>query len=113
MPTCPACQQSHSKRDGHTPSGRLRYAGRSYRCDFTVHSGSAFSGYRFPPEVILTALRWYFICALGAAGMELLADRGMDVSRRTILRWAQAFWSAAGAGGPASASPFRAAVVCG
>ena len=23
--------------------------------------------------------------------MELLAERGMDVSRRTILRWAQAF----------------------
>jgi len=57
-----------------------------------VHSGSTFSGYRFLPEVILTALRWYFSYALSAQQvMELLADRGMDVSRRTILRWAQAF----------------------
>jgi hypothetical protein len=56
-----------------------------------VHSGSAFSGYRFPPEVILTALRWYFSYALSAQQvMELLAERGLDVSRRTILRWAQA-----------------------
>jgi IS6 family transposase len=55
-------------------------------------SGSAFSGYRFAPEVILTALRWYFSDALSAQQvMELLAERGMDVSRRTILRWAQAF----------------------
>ena len=92
MPTWPGCQQSHSKRDGHYPSGRQRYACRSCRRDFTVHSGSAFSGYRFPPEVILTALRWYFSYALSAQQvMELLAERGMDVSRRTILRWAQAF----------------------
>src|SRR6266498_1099578 len=92
MPTCPGCQQSRSKRDGHSPSGRQRYACRSCRRDFTVHSGSAFSGYRFPPEVILTALRWYFSYALSAQQvMELLAERGMDVSRRTILRWAQAF----------------------
>jgi transposase-like protein len=57
-----------------------------------MHSGSAFSGYRFPPEVILTALRWYFSYALSAQQvMELLAERGMDVSRRTILRWAQTF----------------------
>jgi transposase-like protein len=92
MPTCPDCQQTHCKRDGHTPSGRQRYACRSCRPDFTVHSGSAFGGYRFPPEVILTALRWYFSYALSAQQvMELLAERGMDVSRRTVLRWAQAF----------------------
>ncbi len=78
MPTCPGCQQSRSKRDGHSPSGRQRYACRSCRRDFTVHSGSAFSGYRFPPEVILTALRWYFSYALSAQQvMELLAERGV------------------------------------
>jgi transposase-like protein len=79
-----------------------------------VHSGSAFSGYRFPPEVILTALRWYFSYALSSQQvMELLAERGLDVSRRTILRWAQALGPLLGQSGPASASPFRATVVCG
>src|SRR5229473_2983679 len=92
MPTCPARQHSPAKRDGHTPSGRQRYACRSCRRDFTVQSGSAFSGYRFPPQVILTALRCYFSYGLSAQEvMELLAQRGLDVSRRTILRWAQAF----------------------
>jgi transposase-like protein len=92
MPTCPGCQQSQSKRDGHTSSGRQRHACRSCRRDFTVNSGSAFGGYRFRAEVILTALRWYFSYSLSAHQvMELLADRGLDVSRRTILRWAQAF----------------------
>jgi transposase, IS6 family len=92
MPTCPACQQSLAKRDGHTHNRRQRYACRSCRRDYTLHSSSAFSGYRFPPDVILTALRWYFSYALSAQQvMELLAERGLDVSRRTILRWAQAF----------------------
>ena len=108
MPTCPTCQQSHPKRDGHTPSGRQRYACRSCRRDFMGHSGSAFSGYRFPPEVILTALRWYFSYALSAQQvMELLAERGLDVSRRTILRWAQALGPLLGQA--ATAAPFRSA----
>src|SRR5437899_7193704 len=112
MPSCPACQLSRSKRDGHSPSGRQRYACRSCRREFTVHSGSAFSGYRFPPEVILTALRRYFSYARSAQQvMELLADRGMDVSRRTILRWAQAFGPLLGQAVRRRRLPFWAAVV--
>jgi IS6 family transposase len=65
---------------------------RFCRRDFTAHSGSAFSGYRFPPDVNLTTLRWYFSYGLSSQQvMDLLAERGLDASRRTILRWAQAF----------------------
>ena len=50
------------------------------------------SGHRFPREVILLAVRYYL--QLGAAAERiagLLADRGIDVSGRTILRWVQKF----------------------
>jgi transposase-like protein len=42
--------------------------------------------------VILMAVRWYLRHPLSATGvMELLAERGIDVSSRTVLRWVQAF----------------------
>jgi len=53
---------------------------------------SAFSGYRWPPEVILTAVRWDLSHPLsGTSVMVLLAERGIDidVSKRTIVRWVQ------------------------
>jgi len=54
---------------------------------FTVRSASAFSGYRWPADVILMAVRWYLRHPLsGTSAMELLAERGFDVSNRTVLR---------------------------
>jgi hypothetical protein len=42
--------------------------------------------------VILMAVRWYLRHPLSATSvMELLAERGIDVSNRTVLRWVQAF----------------------
>jgi transposase-like protein len=53
---------------------------------------SAFSGYRWPADVILMAVRWYLRHPLSATSvMELLAERGIDVSNRTVLRLVQAF----------------------
>jgi transposase-like protein len=38
------------------------------------------------------AVRWYLRHALSAANvMELLAERRVDVSKRTVLRWVQSF----------------------
>ena len=60
--------------------------------DFTLRSASAFSGYRWPADVILMAVRWYLRHPLSATSvMELLAERGIDVSNRTVLRWVQTF----------------------
>ena len=53
---------------------------------------SLVSGHRFPRDVILLAVRYYL--QLGAAAERIagiLADRGIDVSGRTILRWVQKF----------------------
>ncbi|MFT7649934.1 MAG: hypothetical protein ACI8Y4_004699 [Candidatus Poriferisodalaceae bacterium] len=41
---------------------------------------SAFAGYRFPPEVILLAVRWYLRYGLSYRDVEeLLAERGIEV----------------------------------
>jgi transposase-like protein len=48
--------------------------------------GSAsFAGYRFPPDVILLAVRWYLRYGLSYRDVEeLLAERGVEVDHVTI-----------------------------
>jgi len=92
MPTCPHCQQLVVTRDGHDRDGRRRFSRTDRGRDFTLRSASAFSGYRWPADVILMAVRWYLRHPLsGTSVMELLAERGIDVSNRTVLRWVQTF----------------------
>ena len=92
MPNCPHCQQSVTTRDGYDRHGRQRFTCVGCQRDFTLRSASAFSGYRWPADVILMAVRWYLRHPLSATSvMELLAERGIDVSNRTVLRWVQAF----------------------
>ena len=53
---------------------------------------SAFAGFRFPPEVILIAMRWYLRFGLSYRDLErLLAKRGIKVGRLTLFRWVQRF----------------------
>ena len=92
MPTCPHCQQIIVTRDGRDRHRRQRFTCGGCGRDFTIRSASAFSGYRWPTDVILMAVRWYLRHPLSATSvMELLAERGIDVSNRTVLRWVQAF----------------------
>ncbi len=92
MSACPTCQQPPTERHGRDRTGRQRYSCRPSRRTFTAQSISAFSGYRWPAEVVLMAVRWYLRHPLsGASVMELLAERGVDVSKRTVLRWVQTF----------------------
>src|SRR5690348_14237977 len=92
MPTCLICRRPPAKRDGYDSRGRQRYTCRHCRRDFTELSGSAFSGYRWPAEVILAAMRWYLRYPLSARQVaELPAERGVDVSARTVLSWVQTF----------------------
>jgi transposase, IS6 family len=54
--------------------------------------GSAFTGFRFPPEVILLAVRWYLRYGLSYRDLEeLLAERGIEVDHVTLFRWVQRF----------------------
>jgi transposase-like protein len=53
---------------------------------------SAFSGFRFPPEVITVAVRWYLRYGLSYRDVEeLLAERGITVDHVTVYRWVQRF----------------------
>ena len=53
---------------------------------------SAFAGFRFPPKVILIAVRWYLRYGLSYRDLEeLLAERGIEVDHVTLFRWVQRF----------------------
>ena len=46
---------------------------------------SAFAGFRFPPDVILLAVRWYLRYNLSYRDLEeLLAERGVEVDHVTV-----------------------------
>jgi transposase, IS6 family len=56
------------------------------------HPASAFAGFRFPPEVILLAVRWYLRYGLSYRDLEeLLTERGIDVDHVTLFRRVQRF----------------------
>jgi transposase-like protein len=53
---------------------------------------SAFAGFRFPPEVIVLAVRWYLRFSLSYRDVEeLLTERGIEVDHVTIYRWVLRF----------------------
>ncbi len=53
---------------------------------------SAFRGFRYPPEVIILAVRWYLRYGLSYRDVEeLLAERGVEVDHVTVYRWVQRF----------------------
>ena len=101
MCSCPRCSSADLTRDGRDQRGRIVYACAGCGRHATAESASLDSGHRFPRDVILLAVRYYL--QLGAAAERIagvLADRGIDVSGRTILRWVQKF-------GPALAAEIR------
>ena len=58
------------------------------RCSVPI----SFAGYRFPPDLILLAVRWYLRYGFSYRDVEeLLAERGIDVDHVTIYRWVQRF----------------------
>nr|WP_312733038.1 IS6 family transposase [Brevundimonas sp.] len=47
-----------------------------------------FKRHRFPPAVILRAVRWYFRFTLSIRDVEeLMAERGIEASRETVRCW--------------------------
>jgi transposase, IS6 family len=55
---------------------------------------SSFAGYRFPPDVIVLAVRWYLRFGLSYRDVEeLLAERGVEVDHVSVYRWVQRFTS--------------------
>jgi transposase, IS6 family len=63
------------------------------RCrSVSVVASSAFKGFRFPPDVIVLAVRWYLRYGLSYRDLEeLLAERWIEVDHVTVFRWVQCF----------------------
>jgi transposase-like protein len=80
MRTCLICRQPPTKRDGYDRHGRHRYTCRRCRRDFTQLSGSAFSGYRWPAEVILA-------CPVTCAQSDRCGDDFDHLWRLTVGQW--------------------------
>ena len=53
---------------------------------------SAFRGFRYPPELIILAVRWYLRYGLSYRDVEeLLVERGIEVDHVTVYLWVQRF----------------------
>ena len=53
---------------------------------------STFAGFRFPPDVIVIAVRWHLRFGLSYRDVEeLLTERGVEVDHVTIYRWVLRF----------------------
>ena len=67
----------------------MRTAHRSRR---SIPPRTAFAGFRFPPDVIVLAVRWYLRFGLSYRDLEeLLTERGVEVDHVMVYRWVQRF----------------------
>ena len=72
--------------------GRQWWMRRSHARPVVPIPSSAFAGFRFPPEIIVLAVRWYLRFGLSYRDVEeLLAERGIEVDHVTLYRWVQRF----------------------
>ena len=64
----------------------------AHRSRQSIPPRSAFAGFRFPPDVIVLAVRWYLRFGLSYRDVEeLLTERGIEVDHVTIHRWVLRF----------------------
>jgi IS6 family transposase len=89
---CPTCGSAEARKHGHDRRGRQLFRCRACRGRFTALTATPFSGYRFPPDIIALAVRWYVRYRLSYADVaELLAERGVRVDPSTIYAWVREF----------------------
>jgi transposase-like protein len=92
MPSCPRSHSPALIKDGRPAPADQRYRCRDCRRTFTTRTGTPIAGYRWPREILVLAVHWYCSFRLAAANMrDLLAERGIDVSARTVLTWVHTF----------------------
>jgi transposase-like protein len=64
----------------------------THRSRRSIPARSTFAGFRFPPDVIVLAVRWYLRFGLSYRDVEeLLIERGIQVDHVTIYRWVLRF----------------------
>jgi IS6 family transposase len=89
---CPRCGPATTRKNGRDRQGRQIHQCLGCRHRFTARTGTPFSGYRFPPDIIALAVRWYLRYRLSYADVaELLAERGVQVDASTVCDWVREF----------------------
>src|SRR3712207_8957719 len=89
---CDRCAGDQFTKAGRDRQRRQLYCCRACGRRITTRSGAAFSGYRFPDEVIALAVRWYLRYRLSYEDVaEWLAERGITVDPSTVYDWVRAF----------------------
>lgn len=89
---CDCCTGEAFTKAGRDRRGRQLWACAQCRRRRTARSASAFSGYRFPDDIIALAVRWYLRFRLSYADVaEWLAERGIIVDRTIIYDWVHTF----------------------
>jgi hypothetical protein len=77
---------------GRTSFGMLKRMRRTCRVRPVLPSRSAFTGFRFPREVIVLTVRCYLRYGLSYRDVEeLLTERGVQADHVTVYRWVQRF----------------------
>ncbi len=75
---------------------------RRRSCPLIKSGSGSFAGFRFPPEVILLAVRWYLRYGLSYRDLEeLLAERGIEVDHVTLVSVGATVHALAGGSSPA------------
>ena len=64
---CPGCELTGTRKNGRDRRGRQMHQCRNCCRRFTARSATPFAGYRFPPDVIALAVRWYLRFRLSLA----------------------------------------------
>src|SRR3712207_7642549 len=89
---CERCAGERFIKAGHDRFGRQLSRCTGCGRQRAARTGSAFSRYRFPEDVIALAVRWYLRYRLSYAEVaELLVERGVAIDPNTIYDWIQAF----------------------
>ena len=89
---CDRCAGEAFTKAGRDRLGRQLWCCQACSRRLTTRSASAFSGYRFPDEIITLAVRWYLRFRLSYADVaEWVAERGITVDPSTIYDWVHAF----------------------
>jgi transposase-like protein len=92
LPPCAHGGSATPKKDGRNRAGQQRYRCHTCRRTYTERTATPFAGYRWPMEIITMAVRWYCQFRLSLANVrDLLAERHIAVSARTILSWVRTF----------------------
>jgi len=85
---CDRCAGETFTKAGRDRRGRQLHTCAECGRRLTTRSASAFSGYRFPDEVIALSVRWYLRFRLSYADVaEWLAERGITVDPSSVYDW--------------------------